>query len=381
MARRFNGSSDRIIVDDARLQPNLFSESHCCAVWVKGAAQANTGVYSEGQLASTSNFWWFGPDSTATSKMRWSVTNGPTAYVTSATVFDNTWHHWALVVTNHTYFVYVDGVLDGSGNITSTQTGAGPLGHGTIGALGRTTPGNFFTGQIAHLAHWRNTVLSAEQIRMLARGHLPSQYDPTNYWPLTGPEGNTAPSLGKRHNHGTLVGTTLTGDNPPVYPRPAHRRYYVPQQHVPFATAFNGKATFAAVVTAYQRIVSSLTGTSTLSVTLSTFAGGSTVPISSTLAGTSSFTVKLSQPHLYPLFDGTSTFTVSITEAGAPHIIATFAGVGTLTFGEDLGPPGLRLSQAVFEVLGSPDNVPVRLSQVTVEVARPRTGLHIWAKV
>ncbi len=414
MARKFNGASDSIIVDAALTSPSWWQDrfGRTYAFWIKAAAaQSNVFMYSEGVIGNNNDFWGLSIVSGGTNQLRWSGgTNFNTIGATStAVIADSTWHHCALTIdtsgnpptTGNRFNMYVDGVLDQTGVMTSANSGGGTTTLAAIGGLRRaTTQTNFVNALLAHFAIWNRT-LSAEEVRMLARGHLPSQFDPQNYWALTGPDTNVARSTGRRRNHGTLVGTTVSGDTPPVIPRPARRRYYIPQQKEVFATAFNGKATFAAVVTAYQRIVSSLTGTSTLTVTLreahtrftATLAGTSTftatvstssgtvVAITPTLAGTSTFTVKLSQPHLYPLFDGTSTFTVAITEAGAPHIIATFAGVGTLTFGEDLGPPGLRLSQAVFEVLGSPDNIPVRLSQVTVEVARPRRGLHIWGRV
>ncbi len=385
MARNFNGSSDRIVVDAAATAVSWWNDTMGRAYcgWIKAAAgQSNVGIYSEGSLASNTPFWFLSLSQTNADKLRWNGLGTPTVN-TTATVADSTWHHIALVIqpiptSGNRYNIYVDGVLDQTGTMASTVSGASTS-AAAIGALRRTTTGNFFSGKIAHWAIWNRT-LSGDEVRMLARGHLPSQFDPQHYWPLTRPQGGVARDIGRSPVHGTLVGTTVSGDEPPVILKPARHRYYIPQQKEVFATAFDGKATFAAVVTAYQRLVAALAGTSTFTATVST-SSGAVVAITPTLAGTSSFTVKLSQPHLYPLFDGTSTFTVSITEAGAPHIIATFAGVGTLTFGEDLGPPGLRLSQAVFEVLGSPDNIPVRLSQVTVEVARPRAGLHIWGRV
>lgn len=148
-------------------------------------------------------------------------------------------------------------------------------------------------------------------------------------------------------------------------------------------------------------------------------AGGVTRNITLTLAGTSSLTAAVFAPvlvtadherpifngiapaHLLPLpltlklnrqptagraappndihlfINGTSSLTVTIKEP-VHNIHVTLAGSSSLTVGPyDSGPKGVHLSQLALEVART-TNPEVRLSQITVEVARPRTGLHIW---
>ncbi len=355
MARKFNGSTDRINVDTALLQPNLFTGTFSLAVWVKGAAQANTGIYSEGQTGATSQFWWIGPDSTATSKMRWSPTNGPAAYVTSATVFDSTWHHYALVVTNNTYWVYVDGVLDGGPtNISAAQVGPSGLGRATIGALGRSTFGNFFTGQIAHLATWGNRPLTAEEVRMLARGvHLPSAYQPTNYWQLSGPDGVTARSLGRRRNHGTLVGTTFSADVPPLVGRTQpsiwgqrYARWRVPELALPFINSVATVYTPSLIGTLDVPFIASTTTVYTPSL-------GGTVTVPFIASTTSVYTPSLVGALAVPFIGSvTSVYTPALTGAG------TDVNVPFIASSTNVYAPGLPYVASAGVILVVPDDSP-----------------------
>lgn len=188
MARSFNGSSDRIGMNSAIVKPNWFTDSYSLSVWVKAAAQSNTGVYSEGNTTTNTQFWWIGPDSTSTSKMRWTGNNQPAAYITTATMFDSTWHHYALAVGSAAFSVYVDGVRDGGTAITSGQTGiSGTAANlATLGSLGRTTYTNFFSGSIAELGIWTSKTLSLDDAKSLADGLSAVRLGPTHYWPLWG---------------------------------------------------------------------------------------------------------------------------------------------------------------------------------------------------
>jgi hypothetical protein len=247
MARKFNGTSDYIQIDAAETSPVWWNDvmGRGYAGWIKAAAgQSNVGIYSEGSSASNTPFWFLSLSQTNANKLRWNGLGTPTVN-TTATVADSTWHHIAVVIlpiptTGNQYLIYVDGVLDQTASMVSTVTGAS-CNQAALGALRRTTTGNFFSGLIAHWGIW-NRALSADEVRMLARGtKLPLELEPQNYWPLTGPDDIFAQSLGKRRNHGTLAGTTMSADVPPLVGRPQpalwqqrYARWRVPQLALPF---------------------------------------------------------------------------------------------------------------------------------------------------
>lgn len=143
--------------------------------------------------------------------------------------------------------------------------------------------------------------------------------------------------------------------------------------------SFAGTSSLSATFRELHRITLTLAGTSSLSATV-TASHGTTRNITLTLAGTSSLTTHVSQPHIHPTFAGTSSLT-AIFYNPIHNLHVTFAGRSSLTVGPyDIGPGGGRLSQVALETLVSPTDAEVRLSQVTVEVLRARTGGHIWYK-
>lgn len=179
-----------------------------------------------------------------------------------------------------------------------------------------------------------------------------------------------------------------------------------------FTAALAGTSTLTASVSRKRAIAPTLAGTSTLSATIST-SSGVTVPIAVTFAGTSTLTASVVQtdylnvsfdgvgqlylgtptpPDISVTLAGTSTLTaglgIGVTLAGTSSLTASFKkaqftvelhGEGHLSIFGDLGPPGMRLSQIVNEIAYVGDLPTVVLSQVTIEVARKRSGLHIWA--
>lgn len=230
MARSFNGTSDFIQVDAAVTSPIWWNDAmgRAYAGWVNApAGQSNVSFYGEGQSTSNSSFWFLGivQASPATNLLRWSGSSQPGLSSTSV-VADGTWHHVALVInssdplTSNDALLYVDGNLEASSiNMPSVNTGSGVKNRAAFGCLPRSTTGNFFKGLLAHWAIW-NRPLSAEEVRVLARGELPSRLTPMHYWPLTAPEAIIAQSLGKRRNHGTFAGSTFSADVPPLVGRP-----------------------------------------------------------------------------------------------------------------------------------------------------------------
>ncbi|MBN1275097.1 DUF2341 domain-containing protein [Candidatus Woesearchaeota archaeon] len=81
--------------------------------------------------------------------------------LSSADVFDNTWHHIAWVDVGGNYQLYVDGEPDISGSYTKT---AKSLDTTTLGAIRRAAVSHYFTGYIDEVELF-NQSLSAEQIR------------------------------------------------------------------------------------------------------------------------------------------------------------------------------------------------------------------------
>ncbi len=185
MARQFNGTTDLITVDAARLfaQNVAFSQ----AAWVKAAAVIGMAIYAEAATASINNVYLMASGASGASKARIFIkgSTGTTLldFDTTAVAFDSTWHHLCFTQdASRNYVLYVDGVSDHSGTWTSgtvTPTDA------VIGALKRTTTANFYTGSAAEVATWSRQ-LSAGEAALLASGEPASMLSPNHYWPLWG---------------------------------------------------------------------------------------------------------------------------------------------------------------------------------------------------
>jgi hypothetical protein len=337
MARKFNGTSDRVIVDAALTQPSWWNDTfgRAYAGWIKApAGQSNVGIYSEGSSSSNTPFWFLSITQSGTGTangLRWVGASTPTA-ATSAVIADNTWHHIALVIdqtgnpptTGNQYLIYVDGVLDTSARMTSTQGGPSSTNEATFGCLRRTTAANFLNGLLAHWAIW-NRPLSGEEVRLLARGYrLPSELEPQNYWPLTGPDANIAQSLGKRHNHGTLVGTTFSADVPPLVGRPQpalwHQRYArwrVPQLALPFINSVTATYTPSLVGNLAVPFIASVTA-----VYAPTVSSEVDVPFISSV--TAVYTPALQGDVAVPFISSTTTLYTPTVTSASPEVDVPF---------------------------------------------------------
>lgn len=215
MARLFNGTSGDGIADDAHVAVN--SAGWTVAVWVKGAAQAAKGVYTEGNSGNSTPFVIIGSDSTSTSKMQFRVranlSTQNATLVTTATVFDSTWHHFvARQTAANALATWVDGTADTSG---SWGPGAQTLNRVTIAAT-RTSgaAGSFFSGSIAHVASWKRA-LATQEIALLAAGVLPPHLAPDHYWPLWGAD-SPEPDLVLSGVDATLAGSPTLTPGPPA---------------------------------------------------------------------------------------------------------------------------------------------------------------------
>lgn len=203
MARSFNGTSDLIAVDGAVLNPTFSTSTFTVAGWLNGAAQQNKALYSEGRAATAAFFYLATQNGTPNNKFLCATSSG--AFATStAVICDSTWHHVAVTFDGSgNWVMYVDGVSDKTGH---TVFGNLSLDRATLGALRRSTTGNWFAGGLAHWATWTRT-LAAQEIVSLHNGMLPSLLGPTHYWPLWGAD-SPEPDLGNgTHGAGTLTGT------------------------------------------------------------------------------------------------------------------------------------------------------------------------------
>jgi Concanavalin A-like lectin/glucanases superfamily len=209
--RSFNGSSDKVVANAARLYAP--GAAFTVAMWLKVPALASSGaadiqLYSEANTGNANNVFGLGSKaSVSLSGVRLFIKDS--AGITqvdstgSITAFDNTWHH--LVYSQNAsggWKTYVDGVQD----LSATYTAALTPNDLTLGALVRSTTANFLNGSLAHVATW-NRQFSAGEVMSLAAGLLPSHLGPSHYWPLWGND-SPEPDLGvAAHTSGTLTGT------------------------------------------------------------------------------------------------------------------------------------------------------------------------------
>lgn len=206
MARNFNGTSDLINIDGACINPNFSTTAFSVAGWLNGAAQINKYLYSEGS-STTTPFWGLATQNGGTGAKLAFVSSATTFLTaTTATVADSTPHHVGVTLDGAgNWVVYIDGIADRN---SSTTRGSLTLARATIGALRRSTTGNWFAGKLWDWASWSRK-LAATEMASLAGGLPASFLGPAHYWPLWGvdsPEVDIGmrPAVG-----GTLTGTTF----------------------------------------------------------------------------------------------------------------------------------------------------------------------------
>lgn len=210
MARSFNGTSDRIRADAARVCNKATACSFCAWVFYPSPATGRE-VYAEATTANTNNLFGFLTDTTTPSKVnlgiKINVSSPNTVNITgTATAFEAAWHHLLFTQdTGNNCKVYVDGIVDISTSYSSAATySANNL---AIGALVRTSTTAFFGGRIAEVANWTRTLSAAEAVS-LASGLPASHFAPAHYWPLWGSD-SPEPDIGTgTHVTGTLTGTS-----------------------------------------------------------------------------------------------------------------------------------------------------------------------------
>ncbi len=200
MARQFNGTTDKIDADSAAL--NLSGQqAFSISFWAKATiAQANAlNPFSNANSGAAGPFFQLQGD--ASGKLfvtaRSATSGGADTTTSTATFFDNTWHH--VVVTqpsgSSTLSIYIDGVLDHtfartalSNNTTQTFNTL------SFGYLHRNTSAQFFAGALAEVASWTRT-LTAVEVALLGAGASAAELGPVHYWPLWGAD-SPEPDIG-----------------------------------------------------------------------------------------------------------------------------------------------------------------------------------------
>jgi hypothetical protein len=146
--------------------------SYTITMWVKGAAQTAKYLFSEGYTASQAPLFILQTGQVAANNNKLDVIIRPDAgtalvdhRVSTAVVFDDTWHHVAWVDDNGTVRLYIDGVLD-SANFNYTPSSAFTFNNTAIGTLFRSavSTGAIFTGLIDDVAVWKRA-LSADEVQ------------------------------------------------------------------------------------------------------------------------------------------------------------------------------------------------------------------------
>ncbi|MEO7423775.1 MAG: DUF2341 domain-containing protein [Fibrobacteria bacterium] len=166
-ARSFNGTSSYIDMGNPQIHN---STAYTLLGWVKGAAaQTDKKFLSEGSTASANPLVTIGTDvAGANGKVDLYYRNddGTTQVInhgqTSATAFDNSWHHFAVVDSDGTYVVYLDGASSRTGSYTKASKALNVF---SIGAQKKAAASLFFAGSIDEVGAL-STNLSANQVKL-----------------------------------------------------------------------------------------------------------------------------------------------------------------------------------------------------------------------
>jgi hypothetical protein len=150
------------------------SNSFTIAFWVNGAPnQADMRVFSEGSVNSNNPLFNIGTANGGNSGLvdsyiRDDTNTSPGGHrLTTATAFDNTWHHIAYVQTGVNAVMYIDGVLDG---IAVSPTSPLTLNTTSIGGIMRAAPGSYFTGLLDEVVIWGRALAASEVSTLFTQG-------------------------------------------------------------------------------------------------------------------------------------------------------------------------------------------------------------------
>jgi len=204
-ALSFDGANDYVNVIQNSGLPiynNGTSNAYTVCLWVKGGAQNDKRVFSEGSGGDDVPLFTIGTDTSSSDKLRMFIRDNsgtvrlPTTSASS--VFDNTWHHIAWVDNNGTATLYIDGKADASdfnytrGTLTLDKT--------SIGAVLGSSPSHYFLGGIDDVSIWN-----------VARSQ--SDIQDNMHRVLNGDESNLIAYYHFDHTSGTALSDRTTNDN------------------------------------------------------------------------------------------------------------------------------------------------------------------------
>lgn len=210
-ALEFDGSDDYIQLTQNSGLPiynNGTNNAYTVCMWVKGNAQNDKRVFSEGRSSSNNPLFAIGTNTSG--KVRMYIRNNSNSELlttTSAnTVFDGNWHHIAWVDNDGSATLYVDGVVDG--NDFNYTRGTLTLDRSAIGAVLRASPASFFSGQIDEVSLWN---VARTQSEIQDDMHRTLNGDETNlvaYYRFNRVSGTVLTDKTTNNNDGTLINMT-----------------------------------------------------------------------------------------------------------------------------------------------------------------------------
>ena len=208
-ALSFDGANDYVNVTQNNGLPiynNGTNNAYTICLWVKGGAQNDKRVFSEGS-GSNDNSLGIGTGLGSSNKLRVYIRDdGGTTQLdatSSSTVFDNFWHHVAWVDNNGTATLYIDGRADPT-NFNYTR-GTLTLDKASIGALLMFSPSYYFLGQIDEVRIW-NVARTQTEIRETMYVTLDgTESGLVGYWPFDEGSGTIVEDIAGG-NDGTLHG-------------------------------------------------------------------------------------------------------------------------------------------------------------------------------
>ncbi|AUP78016.1 LamG-like jellyroll fold domain-containing protein [Flavivirga eckloniae] len=148
----FNGTTRYVDLGDT----NDLTENFTISAWIKSNANGRT-IVSKGSAAG----YEFTINSSGNLVM--SFNSGTQTVTSTNNVPQNVWHHVAVIYNGSTTKVYIDGIEDGTANISTD-----PVANSEsflIGASG-SSPSNFFSGEMDELRVW-NRALTVDQLRFV----------------------------------------------------------------------------------------------------------------------------------------------------------------------------------------------------------------------
>ena len=177
----FNGSDEYITVaDDASLD---ITDQLSVFMWVKTTG-INQGLTSKYNNTTSERSWSFSLNGSGVLTGNFSSDGGFTTptnavSVTGATaVNDGNWHHVGFTFNAGTVTFYVDGVSDGSGNMTVATTLFSNSRQVYIGAIEQSAAAfNHLTGSMTEYAIWDGSILSSSEVTTLYNNGKPIQLD------------------------------------------------------------------------------------------------------------------------------------------------------------------------------------------------------------